>query len=120
MKWKPPPEACEHCRADYSNGRSWSGDAPRCAFLSGAFKSDNWNCATMNRLRRIAEQGAARAWTEDQTCAVLPLDGSFIVLGWYKSRGCTESASLLSSESITPLLLGDAMECIKLNDEHAT
>lgn len=104
--------ACDHCRADYAKGYPWKGERPRCAFPAGEFTSDNWNCATMNRLRSIAE-GCTPAHSEGQSCAAIPLDGSFIVLGWYKSRGGTESASLLSSESITPLLLADALECIR-------
>ncbi len=74
------------CQMCWELGKTWEGDDPKCAFASGAFSSDNWNCATMNALRDLAEQASSRS--DEERCGVVPLhDGSFIVLGWYKSRG---------------------------------
>jgi len=104
---------CPRCLA---RGQTWKGDPPRCAFVNGQFIPDNWNCATMNALRRLVEQDTV---TNDQHCAVLPLpgefepEGDFIVLGWYKSRGSTEYAAVLFEEEMLPLTLKIADEYLR-------
>jgi hypothetical protein len=85
---------CKRCR---ERGKTWEGANPKCAFPSGVFRSDNWNCATMNELRELADSAAA--WSEDQHAALLPWEGEFIVLGWYKHRGRTEVARVISTSA---------------------
>ena len=42
---------CPLCK---KRGKTWEGDDPVCALKNGKFSDDNWNCATMNKLREIA------------------------------------------------------------------
>jgi len=78
------------------------GSAPKCAFEEGEFSSDNWNCATMNELRAIAEE--REVWNQDQYCSIIPVPeseddcGEFLVLGWYKHRGKTEAAWVIDED----------------------
>jgi hypothetical protein len=102
---------CPRCRA---RGQTWPGEPPRCAFPSGlAFDRRNWNCATMNDLRAIAEKVAK--WNEDEWIAAVPLRerATFLVLAWYKSRGATPQAFLLDSDSRATLTLEIAEEILR-------
>lgn len=105
---------CDLCKTTI---KDWVGDDRKCAFDdAGIFKADNWNCATMNVLRTLAddcfyEHPPGKAlYNSDQTLAVVPSaapseTGAFIVMGWYKSRGRTEVALLIDEEQHTPLTL---------------
>jgi hypothetical protein len=95
--------ACRRCR---ESGKTWSGSDARCGFADGLFHADNWNCATLNELRSRAEE--REAYSEDQYAALLPWDGAFLVLGWYKRRGRTEFAGLLHESTAEPLTLTGA------------
>jgi hypothetical protein len=97
--------ACTRCKA---RGKTWKGSDPRCAFPNGRFVSDNWNCATMEELRNLADTGAV--YSGDHYAAILPWDGCFIVLGWYKQRGRTDVARLLTMSSKARLLTLAAAE----------
>jgi len=88
------------------------GSPPRCAFESGEFSSDNWNCATAIRIRELMYQESfgelgLRLRMHDQSFGSLwvpphPEDipygkrigpwrgGGFISGYWYKDRGQTE------------------------------
>lgn len=95
------------CRLCLERGKTWKGEDPKCAFPSGVFESDNWNCATMNKLREISHPSAV--YSNDQWCKVIPtLGGEFVILGWYKERGRTEYATLLDSDTTHALLLTTA------------
>ena len=84
----------------------------RCAFSNGIFSSDNWNCATMNKLRKIAKEESL-FWRNDEigSIGVVPVDldefVGFLVMIWYKERGQIEQAILLSSENSPALLTLD-------------
>lgn len=99
--WK----ACPACQAAGRNPKNFA-DPRRCAFPDGSFNSDNWNCATANALRGKAE--GKEVWTDDQSAALLPWNGRFIVLGWYKSRGRTEYLGWLDGTAFAPLTLAQA------------
>lgn len=90
--------------------------SPRgCAFLSGTFDSDNWNCMTANALRDIVEADDSwRVHSDDEHLGVIPWDGGrFVVLTWYKSRGRTGQIVVMSdNEPIRPLLLSEANEIL--------
>lgn len=73
------------------------GSDPRCAFSSGFFSGENWNCATANCLRSIARgdegiQGirSVHFWADDYNGAMISTDEEIIHLGWYKNRGKTD------------------------------
>lgn len=88
------------------------GSPPKCAFKSKTFSGDNWNCATMNALRSICSDGYTQGQTErgktlvfslrdDMDCGsigVIPCheEGVYLVMTWYKQRGCTSDAILLT------------------------
>jgi len=97
------------CRRCKERGKTWAGDPPKCGFPDQKpFVGLNWNCATLNDLRDHAEK--VEVYNEDQYAAVLPIpdSGEFIVLTWYKHRGCTEGACVISGSQVRPLTLRDA------------
>jgi hypothetical protein len=79
------------CKLCEDRGKTWQGSNPKCAFKQGTFSTDNWNCATMNKLRDICEDHMVG--NEDQNAALLSgVESDHIVLTWYKNRGRTEGA----------------------------
>jgi hypothetical protein len=102
---------CKYCE---TTPKSWNGDDRNCAFKDGVFSKDNWNCASMNKLRHIAEVKELRQYGEDISCAMLRVpevknsddewkNNGFCILSWYKDRGCTSNAVFISDEIETPL-----------------
>jgi hypothetical protein len=99
------------CRLCIERGKTWSGGDPKCAF-DGKFE-DNWNCATLNSLRNICKQeeteGIYRHWCDGQSWAAISIDeirdpdnawiGYTLWMTWYKHRGRTEQAYILSGHS---------------------
>lgn len=80
------------CKLCIERGKTWQGDDPVCGFdAAGKFNKDNWNCATLNKLREIAWQnGLVVSSEDDNNLAVFNHNGYFLILGWYKDRGRTE------------------------------
>jgi hypothetical protein len=96
------------CQACKERVKDWNGSDSECAFKSTIFSSDNWNCATMNALRRIVED--AGICNEDQYAVLLPVFecGEFLVLSWYKHRGATEGAFILYEDKVSALTIEEA------------
>ncbi|HET7616630.1 MAG TPA: hypothetical protein VFK27_06665 [Bacillales bacterium] len=104
---------CKRCR---DRGKTWSGDDPRCAFPDGVFTSHNWNCATMNILRDIADK-FGKTYRDDNSCGsfgYIPMDhdyapddfdtlGGYIAMAWYKERGKTGNAVFMTDDETVPL-----------------
>lgn len=97
--------ACQHCRAAGIRGEHFASDR-RCAFLpDGTFTSDNWNCEGIRPLRDLTSRfketfkyGIVATSSDDEQAALMPfVDGSFILLQWYKSRGRTADARVICS-----------------------
>ena len=115
---------CELCE---KRGKTWDGDDPRCAFQPEQFSTANWNCATLNTLRDIAEkeQRDDRIFRTyhlrhcDHSFAALPFTDRngverFIALSWYKSRGRTGQAWVFTEDDPpVPLTYEAAMDCIQ-------
>lgn len=106
------------CKMCEMRGQTWEGSAPKCAFPYGTFMAENWNCATMNALREIVEDGERGLvnW-EDENCAAIPYEGEtsqgFIVMTWYKRRGQTGRAMLMCDDSAPiPITEEMALEAI--------
>jgi hypothetical protein len=78
---------CPRC---IERGQTWSGDAPECGFdKDGNFLENNWNCATLNALREMGEEG--RVWCDEQNMTIIKRDDvGHGILSWYKSRGRTD------------------------------
>jgi hypothetical protein len=106
--WGPwlDPRPCPRCLA---RGQTWAGDAPNCGFKTGLFDSDNWNCATLNALREAAATKNQRVYGDDVSCATLWTGfdmNAFVVLTWYKNRGRTTGAVVVSDHNLpVPLRL---------------
>lgn len=102
-----------HCPRCVAAGHPDHYASPRtCGFSrDGKFRARNWSCATLDELRRIAyESNHATRWN-DASVAVLPLEYGFVVLSYYKDRGCTDRA--YRSDDCTPITLDDAEEAIR-------
>lgn len=105
---------CPRCRETYRNGRpSHFGSDPQCAFPGGDFDERNWNCITANEIRDHTfqdEEGSRAQWSEDSYLAVLPWPerGTWLVVEWYKHRGCTERVMVYDCGELRPATLEDA------------
>ena len=137
---------CPRC---LERGKTWQGGDPVCAFPSPAastttpadtpFSEENWNCATMGRLRQLAVKLAAsdprRAlvcrddfgansgamvlvpegeWNKEE---VRPEGSFFLLLAWHKDRGCTDGASTMSRGQPTPLTHDEADQAIRIMEK---
>jgi hypothetical protein len=102
--------ACKEC---VKRGKTWNGSDPVCGFENNKFSSDNWNCASMNQLRDLAD--ASKVYNDDQYCTIIPIPEScdFIVLYWYKSRGRTENAIVITDCGTEPLTINIVEDVLK-------
>ena len=105
-------DPCPRCQ---QRGKTWNGGDLKCAFLYDSFDTDNWNCATANRIRNILEPHVV--YHEDHSAVLYPLeDGKFILLQWYKSRGRINTISVIKCNGdIRPITLGQAERFILKN-----
>lgn len=112
------------CKACAERGKTWEGDDPKCAFPDGIFATDNWNCATANRVRKLLDEvvddGVAHERVRvdhvvmggDTTYATIDLydidaldPGTdvdiprWLWVNWYKRRGRTQAMWLLFTEA---------------------
>jgi hypothetical protein len=112
------------CKLCVERGKTWNGDDPRCAFESGVFSGDNWNCATANELRSIGERNDLIKYGDDASLLVLDVpEGDFdddhgwnrawAVLTWYKQRGCTAQAFYMDDDIFYPLKIEQAEAIIE-------
>ena len=101
---------CEYCQ-DYQGKRpSHFGSDPRCGFdENGLFKSDNWQCITLNSLRSCIERFGywLRKDMQQASIGVLTIPehlfededdvirAGYIVVTWYKNRGATGNAVVM-------------------------
>ena len=102
---------CVFCENTQKN---WNGGDRNCAFKDGEnFTSDNWMCAAMNFLRYSVESVSYDDETE-QSCGIINVgSGNFVVIYWYKSRGRTENAMLISNRENRIVRLSDFSHLIK-------
>ena len=114
-------------------GKTWEGSDPRCAFESGVFDTNNWNCATMNALRDIAyrEKQFGYWYRDDNLNASIgivharelrpgtddDLQG-YLVMTWYKDRGRTGQAWLMDDDDVPrPIAQGEAEAFLRMYSE---
>jgi hypothetical protein len=114
---------CKLCR---ERGKTWNGDDPRCAFaFDGRFNRDNWACETMFELRRIAYR-LGTVTRDDMECASIGYvpyvdedsdePNGYIVMTWYKDRGTTGNAIVMSDDNpIRELTEEMALKAIEWN-----
>jgi len=97
----PHRTACPRCKAKYASKPELFGSDPQCAFVTGEFDGENWQCATMDTLREINEEavgydGGSHGWNLDENACVLSAgEGDFLLMSWYKRRGRTQWAQWL-------------------------
>lgn len=111
---------CKLCR---ERGKPWHGDDPRCAFETGVFSPENWNCATMNALRERARE-LGTTFRDDNAagsigCVPVETDdfNGYVVLVWYKDRGRTGNAILLcDDEPPRPLTEEAALAALRYSE----
>lgn len=106
---------CKRCE---ERGKTWEGSDPKCAFENGVFNPDNWNCATIIELRKIAYDNNLFHTYEEESISTLPLDSTtdsglslkngFIVMNWYKDRGRTYNALYIHDSGYNVLTLQQA------------
>lgn len=122
------------CKACVSRGKpEHFGSDPKCAFESGPFSGDNWQCVTANLVRDLTERtGDCRIHhirEENQNYSTISLmgfdvlpneDGQGVMnaqptclwVGWYKNRGRTEGMWLMFEN--TPPRQPTEEECLKI------
>lgn len=126
---------CEACKA---RGKTWEGTDPTCGFLRGGFHAENWNCATCNEIRDLAQtqdnDRINHQCEENQHYAtislldidVLPKEDEkgfmnaqpvCLWVGWYKSRGRTEAMWLMFEN--TPPRPPTEVECRAILNSYA-
>lgn len=98
---------CSRCAA---RGKTWNGGDPECGFTEdGTFKVDNWNCASLNDLRQWIYTGVVsntiHTYREDYSYVVIdiedvePVEGRYLHLSWYKSRGKTDNIMIVDTDN---------------------
>lgn len=90
---------CTLCK---QRGKTWQGADPKCAFEHGAFSTENWNCATMNKLRALVPENKVMRHVDNQNTALIDITdqntagANTLWLTWYKNRGRVDNAMLMS------------------------
>lgn len=88
---------CSKCAAaDHLEGR-------KCAFRSGVFDTDNWNCEGLYTLRSDAYRREVVVYSEDNNACLVPFEGRFLFLGWYKGRGRVDELRFMDVDE--PIIL---------------
>lgn len=108
------------CAMCAQRGKTWDGDDPVCAFdTAGKFNASNWNCATMNKLREIADGYGLRIRHDMAAASIgcVPFEGDdysgYIVMTWYKDRGRTGNAFIAwDAEPVREFTYTDAVAAI--------
>jgi hypothetical protein len=123
------------CKACEERVKDWSGSDPVCGFETGVFSVENWNCATISKIREICYHastcrdklfpGIDFQQCGDQNYVTFNIhqlydDNSFLDVltplalwvSWYKNRGRTEAMWLLFEDS--PPRLPTEEECLAI------
>ena len=110
------------CKACMKRGKTWQGDDPRCAFDKyGNFTQDNWNCATINKLRELTRlaYGGFDYRDDDSAGTVYVLQipeideaQGYVIMTGYKNRGAIGNALIVFDDSEAKPLTLEAAEAI--------
>jgi len=110
---------CQLCK---DNPKDWQGTDPTCAFRNDTFSGENFQCATIKRIRALAldmceshHQFKLATLSNEEKFAIIPIENipafydkeatsNAIALWvqWYKSRGCTSSVLIMFSDGVSP------------------
>ena len=110
------------CKACMKRGKTWQGDDPRCAFDErGNFTQDNWNCATINKLRELTRLACGGFDYRDDDSAgtvyvlqIPEIDEAqgYVIMTGYKNRGAIGNALIVFDGSEAKPLTLEAAEAI--------
>jgi len=87
-----------------------------CSFKNGLFDNDSWGCRTMSELRKLSEKiGNFQIRLDDSSIGVVYFpEGLYLVMTWYKDRGRTGQACIMSDDLKPQRLdLGTAQAILK-------
>jgi hypothetical protein len=115
------------CKACIDRGKTWQGSDPKCAFEDSAFSPENWNCATMSLLRKLAtvedSSQINHYWANNENYATISLidvkntDSALTLwISWYKKRGRTQAMWLLFDDE--PPRLPTYEECLVILEHY--
>lgn len=123
----PPKLNCEHCKKEGSVISERHRNPRDCGFdKNGVFSVDNYCCATLLRLRSIAEDKGLVTCCDDENFALFSLGGYHsdivkeeeiaVLIHWYKSRGRTMAGWILCDWGLphTPLRADVATELLEV------
>lgn len=105
--------SCPKCR---SGEKDWVGGDRNCGFKSPSleFTPDNWNCEVLNLLRELAQEKDWIKYHEDCSMVSFPVrDVGWVVLTWYKRRGRTDVAQVLTGVNVEPLTYAAALQALR-------
>lgn len=90
------------------------GSDPKCAFESGIFSKNNWQCATISELRIFADDFGYTSRQNDESIGVLKIPervgNGYLVMTWYKNRGAIGGALILDDEEPPKMLTLETAE----------
>lgn len=78
------------------------------------FRHNNYDCAALSRIRGMAEE--REVWSEDEHAAVLPWDGRFLVVSYFKHRGYTNGLWVLDEASMRIATYQDVVRCLRWDE----
>lgn len=101
--------------------------SPKCAFsVDGSFVPDNWSCCIMTQLRYICMRDAhdddeppsagVFSWRDDESAGsigVIHFGDGYLVMTWYKNRGRTGDAFVVSDGERFELTQERALQIVK-------
>lgn len=114
---------CIHCIEKEKTWSKWN-DPIECAFESGVFSENNWNCWTMDILRDMAQKN--EVYNDDMYAWLIAYEFIdyeksneywevsliwYLYLEWYKQRGKTDRC--INMETLQPLTLELALKIWK-------
>lgn len=106
---------CKYCQEKMKTWSKWN-DPIQCAFTTGVFTENNWNCWLMDILRDKAEK--SEVYNDDMYAWLVPYEYwdpywsnnywfGYLYLEWYKSRWKTDKC--INMETLKPLTLDNAL-----------
>lgn len=125
------PTTSKPCHLCTETSKNWEGGDRKCAFLSGVFDKDNWNCETLGQLLQLSTLGDEQGthgpmvtYSGDRRAMVIPISdesdyGDFIVLSWYKERGQIKYGAIIDTGATQPLTLEAAQATLRYHKEKA-
>ncbi len=105
---------CKRC--DERGKPEHLGSNPKCAFETGIYSNNNWQCATIGKLRYLMDKCGHSRRENDESIGVLKIPDAvgngYLVMNWYKNRGSVGGALILEDDEAPRLLTLETAEAI--------